>query len=156
MITLTLPLQLDVLRSAAAMLEDICDSLDVAATNEIQAATNEPVAATEPELDSAGIPWDPRIHSSKKTRLAKTGRWKRMRGVDTALADSIEADFLPEQDDLPMTFPELMKVITDSGLSPDQVQACVVSCGLPNLPSLTNQMELIPQVAECIKQTVPQ
>lgn len=48
-----------------------------------------PVPATS--LDSAGLPWDERIHSSSKNTVAD-GTWRRKRGVDEALVASVEAE----------------------------------------------------------------
>lgn len=43
-------------------------------------------------LDSAGLPWDKRIHSGAKTKIKKTGTWKPLRGVDSALVAQVEAE----------------------------------------------------------------
>ena len=43
-------------------------------------------------LDSAGLPWDARIHASTRTKLKADGRWKQKRGVDAALVASVEAE----------------------------------------------------------------
>ena len=44
------------------------------------------------EVDAFGRPWDARIHSSAKSRLAKTNGWKLIRGIDKALVASVEAE----------------------------------------------------------------
>ena len=169
MLTLTLPMEASVLQSAATMLEEIAENLADEELPEEKAAlepTPTPAMATaSTEVDSGGVPWDPRIHSGKKSKLARTGRWKRLRGIDKVTADTIEAKLMGSPEPVPApapvipagpaTFPELMKLITETGLNPDQIQACVMTCGLPNLPALASKPELIPQVAECIKQTVP-
>lgn len=49
------------------------------------------VAADDIELDSAGMPWDARIHASTKTKV-KDGTWKKMRGVDEDLVAEVEAE----------------------------------------------------------------
>ncbi len=46
------------------------------------------------ELDSAGVPWDERIHSSNKKKLAKGGTWQKKRGVEDALHAEITAQLL--------------------------------------------------------------
>jgi hypothetical protein len=38
------------------------------------------------------LPWDARIHSSSKGKLAKTGTWKLARNLDPALAASVTAE----------------------------------------------------------------
>lgn len=43
-------------------------------------------------LDSEGLPWDHRIHSSSKAFLSKGGGWKKLRGVDPALVATVEAE----------------------------------------------------------------
>lgn len=44
------------------------------------------------ELDSDGLPWDHRIHSGSKGKLAKTDQWKKKRGVDPELVEQVEAE----------------------------------------------------------------
>ncbi|MEG1884854.1 MAG: hypothetical protein RR182_01100 [Alistipes sp.] len=44
------------------------------------------------DLDSAGLPWDARIHSSSKAKLAKGGGWKLKRGLDPQLVEQVEAE----------------------------------------------------------------
>lgn len=43
------------------------------------------------ELDSAGLPWDKRIHSSSRAKVAD-GTWRKLRGVDDALVATVEAE----------------------------------------------------------------
>lgn len=52
----------------------------------------EVVTPTGVELDSAGLPWDVRIHGKKKAKTKKEGTWKLTRGVDKALVDKVEAE----------------------------------------------------------------
>lgn len=42
-------------------------------------------------VDSAGLPWDARIHSEKKTTIAN-GTWKKKRGVEPTLIATVEAE----------------------------------------------------------------
>lgn len=44
------------------------------------------------ETDSAGFPWDERIHASTKT-TNKDGTWKLRKGADKALVEQIRAEF---------------------------------------------------------------
>ena len=44
------------------------------------------------EVDSAGLPWDGRIHASSKQFLVKTGEWKLKRGVDPALVEQVNSE----------------------------------------------------------------
>lgn len=48
--------------------------------------------ATNVELDSEGLPWDGRIHSSSKKTLVENGRWKLIRGVDKDLVETVKAE----------------------------------------------------------------
>lgn len=48
-----------------------------------------PVVKTDVEVDSRGLPWDARIHSSNKER-GKDGVWRRRRGVDEAIEAQVE------------------------------------------------------------------
>lgn len=52
---------------------------------------NEPVNTAAPAVDSAGIPWDERIHAKSKTTKAD-GTWKRGRGVTDEQAAAVEAE----------------------------------------------------------------
>lgn len=49
------------------------------------------------ELDTAGVQWDARIHSSSRATLAKNGQWKTKRGVDPKLIESVMAEITPTQ-----------------------------------------------------------
>lgn len=50
-----------------------------------------PAAINAPDRDSAGLPWDERIHSGNKATKAD-GTWKRRRGIDDALVTQVEAE----------------------------------------------------------------
>lgn len=52
-----------------------------------------PVAPAETGRDSAGVPWDSRIHSTPATAKAD-GTWRARRGVDPATAARITAELL--------------------------------------------------------------
>ena len=49
-----------------------------------------PASALVSEVDTAGIPWDGRIHASTKNKTQQ-GVWKRKRGVDPALVETVTA-----------------------------------------------------------------
>lgn len=64
------------------------------------AADTSPSAATAPtaapgtvERDSAGMPYDSRIHAATRTKNAD-GTWRALRGVDKTLKDRIEAEHI--------------------------------------------------------------
>lgn len=74
------------------------DPAPAPAPTETQAAAPAP-AATEThiaegvELDGEGLPWDARIHSSSKAKLAKKPHsWKVKRGTDPELVESVKAE----------------------------------------------------------------
>jgi hypothetical protein len=51
-----------------------------------------PPPPVDVELDSAGLPWDARIHGKAKGKLAKTQEWKKIRGIDKNLVAQVEAE----------------------------------------------------------------
>jgi hypothetical protein len=57
----------------------------------MQAAFNSGAAAAGPELDSAGLYWDGRIHGEKRSKTAD-GRWKYKRGTPDAYKTQVEAE----------------------------------------------------------------
>jgi len=50
-------------------------------------------AAGQVELDSAGCPWDARIHTSNKATIGD-GTWRKKPGVDPALFESVKAELM--------------------------------------------------------------
>ena len=46
------------------------------------------------DLDSDGLPWDPRIHGASKKKLARGGTWKLLRGVDETLVAQVKAELV--------------------------------------------------------------
>jgi len=48
--------------------------------------------AEEVEVDKSGVPWDERIHSNAANRMAKTGFWKRRKGVDDDTFEEVMAE----------------------------------------------------------------
>lgn len=57
-------------------------------------ANIEGTTAGAPSVDSRGIPWDSRVHSSSKAINESDGQWKKMRGVDPKLLSKVEAELL--------------------------------------------------------------
>lgn len=49
-------------------------------------------SVSDVELDSEGLPWDGRIHSSSKAKLAKDNTWKLKRGLDVALVEQVKGE----------------------------------------------------------------
>lgn len=52
-----------------------------------------PPATTNPELDSEGMPWDARIHTTARTKIAN-GTWKLARNTPAELVASVKAEYL--------------------------------------------------------------
>lgn len=48
-----------------------------------------PVTTNPAEVDSAGLPWDSRIHSESKAKVAD-GTWRKRRGADPAIVAQVE------------------------------------------------------------------
>jgi len=190
-ITITVPLEQDALNEAAAKLTDMASSMGKdqdatppaatvatppAATVATPPAATPPVAPVGVELDTDGIPWDSRIHSGKKTKLAKSQQWKKKRGVDTDYVAQVEAELKAAMAASPaapvtatpavtppppaavvtppppaavvvgVTFPELMSKITSAQLTNEVVLAAVNRQGLQSLALLAARPDLIPAV----------
>lgn len=60
-------------------------------------------SAPEGAVDSAGTPWDERIHSSSKTFLKSDGTWKLKKGVDKTLVAQVMAELMGNEQ--PVTSP---------------------------------------------------
>lgn len=121
-----------------------------------------PEPETTGELDSAGVPWDERIHARTKTKIAD-GTWKKKRGVDDAVVTQVMAEITggtpttPETTPPPpapstgskiTTFPELMQAITGAQLHPDRVIEACNSHNVEQVALLATRPDLIPAVAE--------
>ena len=167
-ISITIPYEQDALSAAADMFRtlagDAPEPEQEVCTPEPEPAEREPECTTTGvELDSAGIPHDPRIHTKEPTKLVKTGRWKRSRGINKEYADSIESQLMQgggtpptaSADDTISTFPQLMQLISRLGLSSEIINAVVVSCGAESLPGLGSRQDLIPAVAEALQKYEP-
>ncbi|AII27466.1 RecT protein [Pseudoalteromonas phage B8b] len=88
-------------KTVAATLEQTVDAVTEQGTTTVtenKADASAPEQETDStvgvELDSAGVPWDERIHSSNKKKLAKGGTWQKKRGVEDALHAEITAQLL--------------------------------------------------------------
>lgn len=86
--------------SKAGPLESIVRKIDAATdqgnadqdgSDDDTADPSEPTIVNGVEVDSAGLPWDRRIHSSAKSKI-KDGTWKKLRGVDDELVAQVEAE----------------------------------------------------------------
>ena len=128
--------------------------------------TTAPPVTPSVELDSDGYPWDRRIHSGAKTKV-KDGTWKKLRNLDPGLIEDVQAELeqsraapalLSSADAKPMTFPEIMTVLSDAiakGLIVrDQVNEIIVPFGLPSFAMLSTRPDLIPSVYGRLKRAI--
>ena len=110
-----------------------------------------PPAGAAVELDAEGLPWDGRIHSSSKAKLAKTGCWKLARGCDPALAEKVTAE-LKAVMVLPVPYTPGMISPTKPVVPPDHVVKGVQiysdpACTVPVTPQVATPPTVTPQVA---------
>jgi hypothetical protein len=73
----------------------------VAQPEPADADDNEPVDTDAPEVDSAGVAWDARIHASSKATVGD-GTWRMKRGVDKAIVDVVTAELASQNAPVPM------------------------------------------------------
>lgn len=69
---------------------------------------------TNVPVDSEGLPWDGRIHSSSKEKLVKDSTWKLKRGVDKTLVEQVKAELRGV-----MAIPTTAPVTETHGLQPN-------------------------------------
>jgi len=127
---------------------------------------------SQPEgtVDSAGTPWDARIHSSSKTFLKADGTWKLKKGVDKALVAELMGNVQPPVIAPPVTptsttptnvitplppvapitetpapvgngFRQLLSEITKAGLAPEYVQNICREVNGCTLPECKDDMD---------------
>ncbi len=117
-----------------------------------------PMAATaeaeeQVELDSAGEPWDPDRHSSKRTKLAD-GTWRPRRGTKSADEKPVppppptDAGLAPEE----MSYKGMMDVLKGKGLSLEQMNELANSVGVPSIGLVISSPDLIPAILALAEQ----
>lgn len=132
--------------------------------------------ATNVPVDSEGLPWDGRIHSSSKEKLVKDSTWKLKRGVDKALVEQVKAELrgvmaIPTTAPVtethgshPLvaapaptagsitTFAQLMAAITAAKIDQATVAAILptIDPALTSLAVVAPRPELIPRVAAAL------
>lgn len=130
--------------------------------------------ATPVELDSAGKPWDEKIHSSSREKT-KDGCWKFKRGLDPALRNAAEAAVsavntmaqvaIPPHTVAPVippppaqpapaaeahTLPWLMGVAAKAQKTKADIDAALAACGLRTIPDLLGQLDKMDDVARAL------
>lgn len=121
------------------------------------------------DLDTAGLPWDARIHARTKSKNAD-GTWKVQRGIDLRKVDEISqqlrastdtpapvkgGEFAGFKSDAPeLDWPSLMKKITglvqQGKITQETVVRAVESVGMPSLAVLPCRPDLFAGVSEFI------
>ena len=113
-------------------------------------------------LDSEGLPWDARIHSSGKTFLAKGGTWKLARGIDPLLVAQVKTELSggppitpcapapapAPPEDTGLTWAQLMEKIADAGTASDDVLAACQMFNVQGMAALQDMPVLVPLVAK--------
>jgi len=84
------------------------------------------------ELDSRGLPWDHRIHSSTKNKC-KTGEWKNIKGVDKDLLSQVEAELRTAMAGAPVA-PVPPVAITPTEVIPPAPQTAPPAPAAPVIP----------------------
>lgn len=123
-----------------------------------------PSAPSPVDLDKNGIPWDERIHSSSRAKIAD-GSWKLKRGVDANLATEVKAELggltpvatppvpvpvAPAAPDGKAAFVALVtkasRAIAEKKITPEQMAAICATVGIPNVMALSAKLDLVPAV----------
>jgi hypothetical protein len=129
-------------------------------------------------VDSSGLPWDARIHSTSRS-LNADGTWRAKRGLNTDAKVQVEKELhqvmsipsppQPQQTQVPppppasIVDPEIAQrqafmdligrtsaALAARKISEDQVTKICTSVGIANLPLLGLRLDLVPQVAPMI------
>ena len=80
-----------------------------------------PVNSAAPAVDSAGLPWDERIHARTKA-IVNDGTWRKRRGVDDNLVRQVEAELRARA----VTMPRPEPMFTDPAPQIQQPQAAFI------------------------------
>lgn len=139
--------------------------------------------SASPDLDSAGLPWDPRIHSGNKAKNAD-GKWRQRRGLnDDGLVKTVGAELrnggninptpthakpdaalLPPpppvaQPEGPLSFEQFMPKVTAAVVAGKLQMADVVHAvtahQIANIPALAQHPEAVPKVWDYLKYMHP-
>lgn len=82
----------------------------VAGLDDTTSTNTTTVNAGSVDVDSEGLPWDGRIHSSNKKKIAKDDTWQLRRGIDSAVVEQVRAELrqvmaIPKHDASSVTVP---------------------------------------------------
>lgn len=131
-----------------------------------------PPATTTVELDSEGMPWDARIHTTARTKVAN-GTWKLARNTPNELVANVKAEYLgnvqspttsnvntAEQQVAPITdvpppppptttgdpVRQFMSDIAKAGRMPSEINAALQKHGVQTLQLIRNYADKIPAI----------
>ena len=145
----------------------------------VPAAPSSPAAAGTPPVDTAGLPWDVRIHASSKA-LLKDGTWRQKRDTNPAVLAQVEAELrkvmalptppVPANSVFaagaaaaglpapvlvePTSFQELMLWLTPHmphKITPDLLNATLAANGIPSLAGLIQRSDLVQAIVAQLK-----
>jgi len=88
------------------------------------------VDSAAPDVDSAGYPWDERIHASSKARIAD-GTWRLKRGVDDPLVQQIRAEYSKPALSSAPTIPEALRPAASVPPAPTEAPNAPVTAPVP-------------------------
>lgn len=108
--------------------------------------TAEEPTDTAPDVDSSGLPWDSRIHTSTKG-TKKDGTFKRKPGVDKDEADRIEAELRAGGINHTQLLDRIIAQVGDGTINVFQLQPLLQELGLNSLQDASGDVELIKTIA---------
>jgi hypothetical protein len=120
----------------------------------VQAAATTTAALPEGSVDSTGLPWDERIHSSNR-EVKGDGTWRKKRGVAQLLVDQVEAQLRGVQIENPLPTPVLPQALAlpaqpvvapEVPALPTMAVPPVPNLALPQAPALPAQPVVAPEV----------
>jgi len=116
------------------------------------------------EIDTHGLPWDARIHASTKRKNAD-GSWTAKRGVDQAVAASVEAELRALMSAAPAPAADASQnaraqfvalvgrasaAIQSGKVTQAEIAECCTNAGVPGLPLLANRLDLVATVSASV------
>lgn len=146
-------------------------------------ADDEPTTSEPPAVDSAGYPWDARIHSANKSIVAD-GTWRKKKGVDPALVDQVQAELKgedvppppavedtppppvveekveetpppPVAEDKPAVTPaECFKFVTEKKPNPEQVAAALAMVGMEKMNEVFTKPAKAAELLDALQQVM--
>ena len=108
------------------------------------------IALTDtPELDASGVPWDPRIHATTKTRTAKD-MWKKKRGIDDEVFNSVMAELQSGGINHTQLLDKIISQVAEGLVSIFTVQDALTELGLQSINDASGNPDMIEKIAELL------